>query len=215
MDQHLLFLINRQWTHPALDWFMAALSSFAVWAPVLAVVVVLLLVRGDFRMRAFVVAAALAVAVNDGVVSRSLKRIVDRPRPHQALDGVRQVDLAKARPRLLALGRTPTVKTSRAAEADVEGRSFPSSHTMNCFAVALVACGLFGKRAWWTFGIAALVGYSRIYTGAHWPSDVLTSMLLGAGVTLLVLALAEWLWQRIGARYLRQTHARHPTLLAR
>src|SRR5438046_617239 len=85
MDQKLLFLINRQWTGPVLDRFMGLLSSFDAWIPPMIVLIGLLLWRGGFRGRAFVLTAALIVGINDGVVARTLKRWVDRPRPHQVL----------------------------------------------------------------------------------------------------------------------------------
>ena len=113
MDQQLLFLINRQWTNAALDKVMAALSSFDAWSPVLLLLGIALLVRGGFRVRAFVVTAAAIVGINDGLVSTPLKYLVNRPRPHQAVSDVRQIDLAKATPRLLALGKPVTVKLSR------------------------------------------------------------------------------------------------------
>ncbi len=214
MDQTLLFLINRQWTSPGLDLFMAGVSSFDVWLPFAALLAVGIAIRGGFRARAFLATALVVVAINDGVVSRSLKRAVDRPRPHQSLNDVRQVDLAKARPRVLALFKTPKVKLSRTTLEDVDGRSFPSSHTMNTISVALVAVFSFGRRAWWAFALAGLVGYTRIYTGAHWPSDVVTSIFLGLGATMLWLAIAEWLWRKGAGHLLPRIHSAHPSLLA-
>ena len=193
-------LINRQWTSPALDRLMAAVSSWDAWLPLFFLLGAALLIRGGFRLRAFVIVAVLVVGVNDGIVSRVMKRAVDRPRPHQSHNDVRMVDLAKARPRFLAFLKEPTVKLSRISLQDVEGRSFPSAHTLNFFSLSLVAVAFFGRAMSWLFAIAALVGYSRIYTGAHWPSDVFTTIFLAFGSTLLLLALLEWAWRKHGAR---------------
>ncbi len=214
MDEKLLLLINRDWTSPTLDRVMAGASSFDAWAPLIIILVLILIIRGGFKMRAFVITAALLVGVNDGLISKSLKRLIDRPRPHQTHNDVRIVDLAKAKPRLLALFLPVKVKLSRSSLEDVEGRSFPSSHTMNTLAVALAGAAFFGWRAWLLFAIAALVAYSRIYTGSHWPSDVLTSLFLGAGSSLLLLALADAAWRRRGASLLPRIHAQHPALFA-
>ncbi len=193
---------------------MALLSSWDVWLPIAALLLVFLLVRGGFQARAFVVTVGLIVGINDGVVSNSLKHLINRPRPHQSLDGVRVVDLAKARPRILAVFRPAKVKVSQPTLTAVEGRSCPSSHTINIFSVALVAVCFFGRRAAWTFLIAALVAYSRIYVGAHWPSDVLVSIPLGLGASLLLLAGLSALWSRCGEAWWPAVHARHPILFA-
>jgi len=214
MDEKFLLLINREWTHPALDLIMAAVSCFDAWTWWMLIGAVIMLKVGGFRARVFLISVALIIGVNDGVIAKQLKRIVDRPRPHQVLHDVRQVDLVKARPRFLALAKPPVVQMSRPKLQEVEGRSFPSGHTVNMFSTAVVAIAAFGRSAWWTFLIAGTVGYSRIYTGAHWPSDVLATIPLAIGATLLLLALLEWAWQRFGSHWLPEVHALHPTLLA-
>src|SRR5437879_2514233 len=137
MDQKLLFLINREWTGEAADRVMALASSWDAWIPPVVIFALILIVKGGFRARAFLVAAVIVIGINDGVISNSLKHLIARPRPHQALDGVRVVDLAKATPRLLSVFQPPVIRISRPDLRLAEGRSFPSSHTINTVSAAL------------------------------------------------------------------------------
>jgi undecaprenyl-diphosphatase len=212
MDQQLLFLLNRQWIHPVLDRLMAVVTDFGLWAWPILFLALGVALRGGFRGRVFLVTAGLAVLVNDGFVSRPLKRWVDRPRPFQSHNEVRQVELSKKAGRFASVFAPLKIKMSRSILRDVDGRSFPSSHTMNTIAVALVCAVFYRRLGWLAFLPACAVGYSRVYTGSHWPSDVLISIFLGLGVTLLFLAFLEELWRRFGARCFPAFLARHPTL---
>lgn len=214
MDQKLLFLINRAWTSPALDRAMAVFSSLDFWLPLLVLGGLALAILGGFRGRAFLLTALLSTALSDGVIGNSLKRLVHRPRPAQAIGGVRQIDLARARPRLLAvLEPVRVLKGASPTGDDERGRSFPSSHTTNTFAAALVAALFFPRRGWVALIFAALVAYSRIYTGSHWPSDIAASIFLGAGIGLLTVVLAEIAWHLGARRWWSEEWRRHPSLL--
>lgn len=216
MDQKLLFLINREWTSPLLDRLMTLVSSFPAWTPLAVVAILWALWRGGFRARAFILTAGLIVGLNDGVVARTVKRAVNRPRPHQVLDGVRVLDLAKARPRLLAVAQPVKEKLSHPTgdPGKIEGRSFPSAHTMNMISLALVAAFFYRRHGWLAFVPALLVSYSRVYVGAHWPGDIVTSIFFGLGTTLLLLAACEMSWRWLAARFSPQLHAAHPSLFA-
>ena len=214
MDQKLFFMINREWTSPGLDLLMAVLSSFDFWMPLLSVLIVFMAAFGGFKARAFLVTLALIVAISDPVVDNGLKRAVNRPRPTQVQEA-RVVDFQKARPRFLALLRPLAVRASRPDAVIVKGNSFPSGHVMNNFAAAVVLSAFFGRRGWPYFLFAAGVGYSRIYTAAHWPSDVLASVFLGLGVGLLGVATAEAVWARWGSCFAPVTFQKHPSLRAR
>lgn len=211
MDRKLLLLINRQWTSPALDRLMAVFSSTDFWTPLFILGGLLILWRGSFHLRAALLVAALAAGLSDGVVCNALKHAVGRPRPHQAMSEIRIVDLARARPRLLALAKPIKVTPSEAKPGE-SGRSFPSGHTSNTTAFVTVAA-LFLRRGWMFFPVPLIVGYSRVYTGAHWPSDVFLSLFIGALLGLLCTWGVAALWRRYAPRWLPRLAALHPHLL--
>jgi membrane-associated phospholipid phosphatase len=61
-------------------------------------------------------------------------------------------------------------------------QSFPSGHTFSAFAAAEAYGAEYGRE--WTYPVAALIGFSRVYNQDHWPSDVVAGAVLGiaAGV---------------------------------
>lgn len=68
--------------------------------------------------------------------------------------------------------------------------SFPSGHTASA---AAFACGVAMESPRWGLALAPVawsVAFSRIYTGAHYPSDVLAGAALGLGAALVVRRLA-------------------------
>jgi len=193
---------------------MAAASSFPLWLPFLAMILLAVLVFGDFRARTCILAMGLCIGVSDGVAVNLLKDAVGRPRPAQSQDGVRCIDLAKASPRFLALGKPLAVELSHAGIQPLRGASFPSGHASNNFALATVLAVFYRRWGWIAFLPASLVAYSRCYVGSHWPSDVVISALLGAGISLLVLAAIGWMWEHFGSRFAPTWHRRQPSLFA-
>jgi membrane-associated phospholipid phosphatase len=59
-------------------------------------------------------------------------------------------------------------------------KSFPSGHTAAAFAFASAVGRVFPVASVPLRGLAALVGYSRVHTGVHYPGDVIAGALIGA-----------------------------------
>ena len=137
----------------------------------------LMVMRGHRLMGLFMV---LAVAARHLVFF--LKELVERPRPSPLL-----VDVSE----------------------QANGFSFPSGHVLGTVLLAgfvyfaakqLIASPRWRRWVQWSsLAVIALMGLQRVYTGAHWPSDVLAAYLWG-GVILFVLVKAYELCRRYQLR---------------
>ena len=67
--------------------------------------------------------------------------------------------------------------------------SFPSGHTSTSFACAYVISRLAPRLTVPVYVLAALIGFSRIYVGVHYPLDVLAGAALGLLVARALLTL--------------------------
>ncbi|MCC6269947.1 MAG: phosphatase PAP2 family protein [Microbacteriaceae bacterium] len=84
--------------------------------------------------------------------------------------------------------------------------SFPSGHVANA-ATITVTLALIFARAWiWYAGIIYTVAMvlSRTYLGAHWLSDTIGGVLIGAGIAVIV-------WAPLTSRLIREQNDRLTT----
>jgi membrane-associated phospholipid phosphatase len=110
-----------------------------------------------------VLGAALLVLVSDQVSANLIKNTVQRLRPCNE-------------PSLAGM--------VRAIAGCGSGYSFISAHATNHFAIAVFFSILFTKEYRWFAYIAiiwaALIAFSQVYVGVHYPFDVLCGALLGS-----------------------------------
>ena len=211
MDQTLFHLINEQWTSPALDLFMAALSDSEIWKPLFIAIALGALFFGGFNARTFVVCLVFSLLIAEGITS-ILKSAIDRHRPKQ-VQSVRTVELQKARPKFMTLFKKPTTRFSDQSDRNRSGPSFPSGHVTNNTIAAVYLTFFYRRRGWLYWIMAVAVGYSRIYLGAHWPTDVIATLFLASGEALLLLGLFELIWKTAARKWAPNLYARHPSLI--
>jgi undecaprenyl-diphosphatase len=68
--------------------------------------------------------------------------------------------------------------------------SFPSGHATVSFACATVLALAVPRLRWPLFALAALISFSRVYVGVHYPFDVLAGALLGVAIAIALRMLA-------------------------
>lgn len=171
LDTDLFIWLNGQNT-PWLDPMMVWVTGRNHWFPAYALLVGWLIYRYRKRAVGLLLTIIAAVAMADQLSSSVLKPLMLRPRPCHV----------------------PALQKLIHPILDCGGQyGFVSSHAATTFALATTLWLLFGRQyAWvrWTFGWAALVTYSRIYVGVHYPLDVLAGT--GVGVLSAVLCMAAY-----------------------
>jgi len=154
LDARIFVLFNMRGYPKWLDrfmWWVTQLGSMLA-----AFMIAFLLLVFNYR--------SLAIAIILGTITlwllvEIIKSIADRDRPFLTLDQTRVVGLRE------------------------KGDSFPSGHTTQIFFLATLFIHYFQLGVVVSlalYAIAALVGFTRIYVGAHYPRDVFAGIVLGS-----------------------------------
>ncbi|NLM48356.1 MAG: phosphatase PAP2 family protein [Epulopiscium sp.] len=110
------------------------------------------------------------IYLTGGTVNTMIKEIVKFPRPI-GYEGIRSLRVGTA-----------------------GGYSFPSGHTQQATSLFTTLMINFKKKWLYLIGTGAmlLVGFSRMYLGVHWPTDVAGGLLIGLVWTYLAIKVFDW-----------------------
>ena len=155
IDVAVFYFVNHNLQNPFFDWLMPIITDGRRWFPLFGAVYIWLWWKGGKNGREAAVLLIFVIVLSDQLSSGLLKPLVQRLRPCVALPDVNIIT---------------GLNTSF---------SFPSSHATNSFAAAVLLTHYFPNWKGVAYTLAFLSGFSRIYLGVHYPSDVLGGALLG------------------------------------
>jgi len=92
----------------------------------------------------------------------------------------------KLYPRIRPYLALPDTNTFRNPLSD---HSFPSGHTTAAFATSIPFIAAIPELLPLFLSLSIIVGFSRIYLGLHYPSDVLAGVVIGTSVATMTVAI--------------------------
>jgi undecaprenyl-diphosphatase len=187
MDARLFLALNHGVAHPALDDLMLMLTSPNHSAHIFVIFALFILVRKGKEALYLIPLFLLAVGLSDFTASGIMKPLFHRIRPCFALEGVR----------LLV--------------AQSHSWSFASSHAANSAAIASLVWLFFwrGETVDKAFTVVvivygAMVSFSRIYIGVHYPGDVVGGIAIGIASAALIYTAFAWFVKNVVHRKVMQ-----------
>jgi len=182
IDRSIVLTINSIHT-PLLDEIMWLISGKIIWIPMYLFLIYLSYQHfGKKNTLYFIVLVIAAIALSDLISSQVIKKSVARYRPSHNVELVPKLHFYKQ-------------KNGEYYKGGEYG--FISSHAANFFALALFVGMIFREKApkliFTLFTIALLVGFSRIYLGVHYLSDIVGGALVGTTISYL---LWKFVWMK-------------------
>lgn len=161
IDINILYWIQNNLQNSFLNPIMIFFTSLGNLGLIWIAISILLILSKKYRKIGLLTLAALIVntILGEGI----LKHIIERPRPFTTY------------PDLHIIIPKPT------------SYSMPSGHTSASFAAAFMLAYSFKNLKVYIYLLASLIAFSRLYLLVHYPSDVLTGILLGYISFLIVI----------------------------
>jgi membrane-associated phospholipid phosphatase len=155
---------------PRMDGLMRRVSTAANYSRLSMAVAAALAATGGARGRRAALSGMVAVAATSAIGNLVIKPLGARRRPERAdteITAAREVPMPRS-------------------------RSFPSGHAAAATAFASGVADELPQARLPLDALAALVGYSRVHTGVHYPGDVIAGALLGGAIAEVSTELLSW-----------------------
>lgn len=185
-DLNLFLLINQHWRNGVFDFIMPIFSSMGVLLVILTAAVIFAYIKGGKRQLVLFLVLFAGMGLSD-FSTNMIKKQINRVRPMNAIAETyyQEGDVWQQRP-------------SDYVQTKEKGTSYPSAHSSTSMCLAVLLILLWPALKKWPLILPILVGYSRVYLGKHYPTDVLAGWAFG-----LILAALLWLiWDNFGKKYL-------------
>jgi len=173
IDTLVFYLINVTIANPILDSVMPYITELKHWYLVYIILFTWLFWKGGKNGRIAALSLILAIALTDQINSFVLKDIFGRIRPCATLENINL---------LISCGA---------------GKSFPSSHAANSFAAATILSFYFRQYKYSYLLIAALISFSRVYVGVHYPADVIAGGFVGFAIAFIMVKIIKLYYRPI------------------
>ena len=164
LDRDLFFKINSSWTNSFLDGVFPWWRDATTWMPLYLFLLLFIFLNFGWKAWPWLLSLIITVSLTDQLSSNLLKNWVNRPRPCSD-------DLIRMHVNLL-INRCPL------------SGSFPSSHAVNHFGVAvffyMTLRKYLGKWSFLFFVWAATISYGQVYVGVHYPLDIIGGAIIGS-----------------------------------
>ncbi len=190
VDRSVFLFFNKTLANSFFDTIFPIITEPRNWLIVGLIVMIFFIFKEKKKAIGIIALVLVAAALSDLIAYRILKPLFSRLRPCHPeffIEGGR-----------FLIG----MKTSF---------SFPSNHAMNMFTAATVLSYFYQKYSGYFFGFAALIGFSRIYVGVHYPLDIIGGavfgIILGSGVYWSYVGIKVCIRRRANPKKDNEAHA--------
>lgn len=169
LDREITITINNL-SHNYLDYFMIFLSNKYVWIPLYLYLIFLLWKFDKKNFIINIVICSVTVIIADFITSSLMKPYFERLRPCQDNSMLDVINIVSGCGKKF---------------------SFASSHASTTFSLATIFFFLTRGEVKLLFLWSILIGYSRIYLGVHYFTDVITGFLVGFLTSILIYRISK------------------------